>query len=222
TATSAANAPTARQTHTAVWSGSEMIVWGGYFDSNTGGRYNPLSDSWTATTTVNAPAARSIHTAVWTGSEMIVWGGENFDVVRFNTGGRYNPSSDSWVNTGTDNAPPGRRNHTAVWTGSEMIVWGGQDGEPGFHVLDTGGKYGPATDTWTPTSTTDAPNSRAVHTAVWTGSEMIVWGGIDENTRVRYARAKDHRISTSTDRTSTVNGPAAGISHNALLTGRDM
>ena len=32
-------------------------------------------------------------------------------------------------------------------------------------------------DTWTATSTTNAPDARALHTAVWTGSEMIVWGG---------------------------------------------
>ena len=32
-------------------------------------------------------------------------------------------------------------------------------------------------DTWTATSTTDAPDARYNHTAVWTGSEMIVWGG---------------------------------------------
>ena len=42
---------------------------------NTGGRYNPGTDSWTATSTTNAPTARHCHTAVWTGSEMIVWGG---------------------------------------------------------------------------------------------------------------------------------------------------
>ena len=42
---------------------------------NTGGRYNPSTDSWTATSTTGAPAARTYHTAVWTGSEMIVWGG---------------------------------------------------------------------------------------------------------------------------------------------------
>ncbi|PYK67040.1 MAG: hypothetical protein DME50_03770, partial [Verrucomicrobia bacterium] len=225
TATSAANAPFGRHAHTAVWSGNEMIVWGGdnfNFEMNTGGRYNPTSDSWTATTTVNAPASRTIHTAVWTGSEMIVWGGENFDVVHFNTGGRYNPSSDSWVNTGTDNAPPGRRNHTAVWTGSEMIVWGGQDGEPVFHVLDTGGKYGPATDTWTATSTTDAPNSRAVHTAVWTGSEMIVWGGIDENLLVLDTGGKYDPISDSWTATTTVNAPAARFIHTAIWTGGEM
>ena len=67
--------------HTAVWTGSEMIVWGGQFDVrhflNTGGRYDPGTDSWTATSTANAPdCAEQFHTAVWTGSEMIVWGGE--------------------------------------------------------------------------------------------------------------------------------------------------
>ena len=66
--------PDGRSVHTAVWTGSEMIVWGGLgpIYLNTGGRYNPSTDSWAATTT-NA-AARGFHTAVWTGNEMIVWG----------------------------------------------------------------------------------------------------------------------------------------------------
>jgi len=59
-----------------------MIVWGGTngggFEINTGGRYNPGTDSWTATSTTNAPEGRVYHTAVWTGSEMIVWGGTDF------------------------------------------------------------------------------------------------------------------------------------------------
>ncbi len=43
-ATSTANAPFAREDHTAVWTGSEMIVWGGYNNAaqiflNTGGIY---------------------------------------------------------------------------------------------------------------------------------------------------------------------------------------
>src|SRR5260370_40764507 len=32
-------------------------------------------------------------------------------------------------------------------------------------------------ESWIATSTTNAPSARADHTAVWTGSEMIVWGG---------------------------------------------
>jgi len=99
TRTSTTNAPDARGdwSNTAVWTGSEMIVWGGYGGSslNTGGRYNPSTDSWTATSTTNAPDARSAHTAVWTGSEMIVWGGTPDGLNRLNTGGRYSPSTDS-------------------------------------------------------------------------------------------------------------------------------
>ena len=68
-----------------------MIVWGGTPDGindlNTGGRYDPTSDSWVATSTSNAPSARDSHTAVWTGSDMIVWGGSG----DLNTGGRYSP-----------------------------------------------------------------------------------------------------------------------------------
>ena len=71
-------APSGRNYHTAVWTGSEMIVWGGLgveVDFNTGGRYSPSTDTWTATSTTNAPSGRDLHTAVWTGTEMIVWGG---------------------------------------------------------------------------------------------------------------------------------------------------
>src|SRR5437899_8411064 len=85
------NAPDARYYHTAVWTGSEMIAWGGIdlFDFfNTGGRYNPGTDSWTPTSTTGAPEARYSHTAVWSGTEMIVWGGTN-NATDFNTGGRY-------------------------------------------------------------------------------------------------------------------------------------
>src|SRR5438552_37953 len=51
TPTSTTNAPAGRYEHTAVWTGSEMIVWGGFNGSclNTDGRYNPGTDSWTAT-----------------------------------------------------------------------------------------------------------------------------------------------------------------------------
>jgi len=85
-------------------------------------------NTWTATTTVNAPDPRASHTAVWTGSEMIMWGGfnQNGDQTHsLNTGGRYSPSTDSWTATAIANAPLGRSLHTAVWTGSEMIIWGG-------------------------------------------------------------------------------------------------
>src|SRR5438309_11359679 len=74
--TSTTNAPDGREYHTAVWTGSEMIVWGGGNFVNTGGRYNPGTDTWTATSTTNAPEGRREDTALWTGREMSVWGGD--------------------------------------------------------------------------------------------------------------------------------------------------
>jgi hypothetical protein len=61
----------------------------------------------------------------------------------------------------------------AVWTGSRMV----RGGELNGTYLDTGGVYDPAAGTWTATTTVGAPARRAVHTAVWTGSHMVVWGG---------------------------------------------
>src|SRR5438552_5459014 len=148
TATSTTSAPAGRYLHTAVWTGTEMIVWGGTDGSsffNTGGRYNPGTDSWTATSSTSAPAARDQHTAVWTGTEMIVWAGFNGSSY-LNTGGRYNPGTDSSIPTRRTSALAGRYLHTAVWTGSEMIVWGGFNGSSD---LNTGGRYNPGTDSWT-------------------------------------------------------------------------
>jgi len=128
---SAAGPPGSRG-HTAVWTGSRMIVWGGrdafaltIATQNTGGAYDPATDSWTMTNTGTAPAARVWHTVVWTGTEMIVWGGNTSTAPPVQSGGRYAPTGDSWRATSTAGAPSGRRDHTAVWTGREMIVWGG-------------------------------------------------------------------------------------------------
>jgi len=152
TATSTIGAPSARQAHTAVWTGAEMIIWGG-ITQHTGGRYHPSTDTWMATSTTNAPSGRQFHTAVWTGSEMIVWGGQN-GANFFNTGGRYNPSSDTWAATSTSNAPSARYFHRTVWSGSEMIVWGGNDNSSDFN---TGGRYNPSTNSWVATSTPTRP-----------------------------------------------------------------
>ncbi|HWH70679.1 MAG TPA: hypothetical protein VNT26_14920, partial [Candidatus Sulfotelmatobacter sp.] len=181
TAVPTTGAPGGRSQHTAVWTGSEMIVWGGYNGSylNSGGRYNPVANSWTAVPTIGVPAARTDHTAVWTGSEMIVWGGYNSASGDLNDGARYNPTVNSWMAVPTAGVPAARYGHTAVWTGTEMIVWGGWN-DSVWNPLNNGGRYNPTANSWTTVPTAGAPAGRYRHTAVWTGSEMIVWGGWDD------------------------------------------
>src|SRR4030095_1782404 len=104
---SVVHAPSALSAHAAVWTGTEMIVWGGWSGSsavNTGGRYNPTTDTWSPLPTTNAPTGRVRVPAVWTGSEMLIWGGDTCTLtpsssfntcVGQNTGARYRPSTDS-------------------------------------------------------------------------------------------------------------------------------
>ena len=228
TTTRLVGAPAPRMAHTAVWTGTTMIVWGGMqFDPNTGanillnsgGRYDPVTDLWMPTSTVNAPSGRWRHTAVWAGTRMVVWGGTSSGHT--NTGGQYDPASDSWTPTSTTGAPAARIFHTAVWNDRTMVVWGGGDGLVAF---DTGGQYDPAGDTWTATATDGAPSARSLHTAVWAGSRsrMLVWGGQDAagnrtNTGGRYDPDADSWTATSTE---GMPEPRAG--HTAVWAGHNM
>lgn len=216
--------------HVAVWTGNEMIVWGGHVSnipgySSTGHRYDPASDTWTPITSNGAPIGRLGGKAVWTGNQMIVWGGQVYSQYD-NTGGAYNPILDSWTSTTTTNAPSGRGYHTSVWTGSEMIVWGGITNS--IPAVSTGGRYNPVTDTWVNTALPPNPDemSRLHHTAVWTGSEMIVWGGITlhgvagffgTSTGARYRPVTNTWIIVP-----TINAPAARAFHTAEWSGDQM
>ncbi|MBF0104807.1 MAG: hypothetical protein HQM16_05725 [Deltaproteobacteria bacterium] len=181
-AMSSTNAPQARYGHGYVWTGDSMCVWGGYGSNsslNTGACYVPSSDSWSTISTTNAPEARTYPAIVWTGDKMCVWGGYSNNNFRYvNTGGCYDPDHDSWSAITTTNAPEARSHPTAIWTGDKMCVWGGRRGGDYYDtVLNTGACYTPGTDSWSPITTTNAPEARSYHTAIWTGDKMCVWGG---------------------------------------------
>ena len=214
------NAPTARYLHTAVWTGSEMIIWGvksnGTYYAD-GGRYNPAANSWAALPATGAPAARYLHKAVWTGSEMITWGG--WDGSSFlNGGGRYNPAANTWTGVQTNGAPAARELPAAVWTGGEMIIWAGY-GSGG--ILNDGGRYNPAADTWASVTTNGAPAARELPTAVWTGSEMIVWGG-GGNIGLLNDGSRYNPATHSWTAVTTNGAPAAREFHTAVWTGTEM
>jgi hypothetical protein len=111
-----AGAPQARNSHTAVWTGTRMVVWGGtasgFTKLQSGGRYDPATDSWAPVSTTGAPPARAGNTAVWTGSEMIVFGGEINFLTYYDTRAWRNNPSDTWSSALVQRPLP--RSHTAV------------------------------------------------------------------------------------------------------------
>ena len=221
--TAAAGTPSGRENASAVWTGTEMIVWGGATGygvyTNTGARYNPASGAWTATSTTGAPSARHGHTAVWRGTEMIVFGGRDGGV--HSDAWRYNPTTNTWAQI-TMTGAPARHGHAAVWTGSEMIIWGGNDGTS---RKNDGWRYDPGTNAWTPlVQGGDIPSARDATSAAWTGTEMIVWGGRDSDASP-YDTATGGRYDPATQTwtaTETGGAPSARLGASVVWTGGEI
>jgi hypothetical protein len=174
----------------AVWTGKEMIIWNSKKNGSAyaGSRYNPMTNTWLP---ISDPGTLYLgkynHVAVWTGEEMIIWGGQNLKTGDWqdSVGARYNPTTDTWKIIPVSCAPIGRVDPAVVWTGEEMIVWGGWGGTPlddKFYPypnsLNSGGRFNPVTNKWISTSMTNVPFARQVISGIWTGEEMIVWGGV--------------------------------------------
>jgi N-acetylneuraminic acid mutarotase len=221
-ATTLTGAPTPRRYSTAVWTGADILFWGGTSAGghNTGFFYHP--DVWAGgSTTSGAPGPREAHTAVWTGTEMIVWGG--WDGTLLNTGARYSPAGDVWTGTTSTVGATARQEHAGVWTGSRMIVWGGRNGVDASSSLATGAIYDPSTNSWVGTpANLNRPSARTAPSAVWTGHEMIVWGGHDGvnrlNTGARYNPAMDAWVGV----VPLAGAPSARWRHRAVWTGSRM
>ena len=150
TPTRVTNAPSGREGHPAVWTGREMIVWGGDDGLNfldTGSRYDPVANVWRPMTQTGAPSPRFAHSMTWAGDRLIVWGGAPGFIGDLNTGGIYDSFADRWMPTATDGAPAARNSHAAVWTGSRLLIWGGISG--GNYIND-GALYNPRANTWAP------------------------------------------------------------------------
>jgi hypothetical protein len=219
--TTTVNAPYPRYSNSAVWTGTEMIIWGGTDGSNlfnSGAKYNPNTDTWTPITTVNAPTGRLNPTAFWTGTEMIIWGGTDQYSNIVHSGAKYNPNTDTWTPITTANAPTGRLNYTAVWTGTEMIIWGGGEAV----TMATGARYNPFNDTWTATTLTNAPIGRRNHSATWTGQEMIVWGGYTDNSESTCTGGRYNPLSDSWTAVTVTGGFCPSLNAFAIWTGTEM
>lgn len=88
----------------------------------------------------------------------------------------YDIAANRW--TKLPRSPLSFRKGSAVqWTGRELLVWGGADYEKGgARALGDGAAYDPVTRTWR--TLPPAPmHASAGAASVWTGSQMLVWGG---------------------------------------------
>lgn len=211
---SLAYAPTARTFASSMWTGTEVLVWGGRALDNgvilpDGGAYKPDTDTWRAIPPAEGAMGRRLEVRVWTGSELVVWGGvgpssASSDNQILGDGGAYNPATNTWRTISPEGAPTPRARASSVWTGREVIVWGGTtstsngvDEVTSSPAGDDAAAYNPATDSWRSLSTKNAPRSATGVSAVWMGDEVLFWNGRSPRLMARYSPSTD--VWTSMD-----------------------
>jgi len=178
--TPAANNPTARQpsvwqalAHSPlgpragvnpIWTGSEVLVWGGNRGSlflQDGAAYNPSTKTW-----------RSLTSNQWAfPSTISVWAGDHYVVLAKNGGATYTPSTDTW-----QDLPrlPDSLNGAFVgvaWTGTDLL--GIANGPHGVFVA----RYDPTHNTWIsgPVQPGSTPTADAPVSIVWLDTHLIYW-----------------------------------------------
>src|SRR5206468_9170052 len=91
--TTTVNAPSARDGQASIWTGSQMLIWGGISLGNyvnDGALYDPRTDTWTAISTTNAPSPRLFFASGWDATNLFIWGGVNSRFEPLPNGKLYN------------------------------------------------------------------------------------------------------------------------------------
>lgn len=163
-----------RWKHAMVWTGRELVVWGGELDAlnmgvpgpdavyNDGAAYDPVAQRWRIMSESPLPGDSSpggsmggggVASAVWTGREVVI--------VQAGRAAAWHPGTDRWREIAD---PPGDGALGLVAAGDVVVQ------------VDRGAAWAwhPGNDEWTPLP--DPPVVLSQGVVVWTGEEVIVLG----------------------------------------------
>lgn len=157
-----------------VWTGSELVIWGGDPDGDSGAAYDPAADRWRPIASAPIPA-RCQAASAWTGQEVLVWGRPCAPAAGLSAspgaGAAYDPAADRWrpLPDGPVEAGPVV---TSVWIDP---VDGGSDSELVLlqPVRETAA-FNPVRSRWRTLPPVPRPFDSLV--AEWTGKEVLALG----------------------------------------------
>ncbi len=233
------DAAPASERHTALWTGKEMVVIGGYDLATQSSiasikAYDPRSNSWREIPVPAGIGARHDVQAIWTGDRILLWGGfrrANNSSEWVYSGGLLNPEDGSFQtldkpkewNPKTFTWDLDAR-QSLIWTGDKAIIWGGIDTLTGDAL---GAIYTPGKGLNAMAGDGEfAPRRIAGHSAIWTGEKMIIWGGYsgtsDSTRSISNSGAIYNLATNSWEPTVSTNAPSARAGHQAVWTGSRM
>jgi hypothetical protein len=153
-----------------VWTGTELVVWGGLpapaapGSTVWGAAYDPSTETWR---TLEGRPDVAFGAAVWTGHELVVVGtmvGGDHTVAA----AAWDPSTGAWRSLP---APPSHivltRSSRLVWTGTELLA---------FPDFGDAARLDPTEGAWRPIPASPL-GERVGSLFVWTGREVLQLGG---------------------------------------------
>ena len=175
-----------RSQASSVWTGTQMIVWGGSSDKRVyadGAAYTPSTRRWR--TLPAAPlTGRSNPFMVWTGRQVLIWGGFTASGDKLSDGAMFDPTSRLWTTMATAPLPAPRRGlYGDVQYAARDFTWAGDDAvllalDKGFAATTAVAvAFDPATNTWRtlpPIQFSPAKNYTGV-TAALVAGRLVVW-----------------------------------------------
>jgi hypothetical protein len=177
TAGSTNGQPSARLNPTVGWSGTQLLVYGGSAGGNNSAStysYDLASNKWSKVS--DGPSQRAGAFGAWDGAFLLAWGGNNNGVR--NDGKLYEPVGDKWTNMGVGQP-------SARWAPNRYTGWSFRIkphvtllvGGAGNSFVTDGGLYNSTTNGWTSVGAWPSGASHVYGVGVWTGSELVMWGG---------------------------------------------
>jgi hypothetical protein len=172
-----------------AWDGKELLAVGGS-DGGRGGKasalaYDPAADRWRE---LAAPPFHTPTSMVWTGRLLVAVSRPSGQVDTRGPVHTYDPVADRWAEVTDPPAVPKTKysrgdptlaawyQPTLVWDGQEVLVFGSMMEGHEEHNQLAGFAWSPTTKRWR-TLPASGLSSRSGPSAVWTGSELLLWGG---------------------------------------------
>lgn len=218
---------------------SEVLIWGGLASDDSGNsvagailnyQTGKEEERWTPIYDTNALVRTGGHSTTFVGKDMVlIWGGYDDKKKLSNEGATYNFKTKKWLPMSNLEAPTARYNHTAVYSSHGVIVFGTKQKASGRDFLHgSGGFYDVHSNKenkWTKISSQSA-TERSDHTAVWTGKEMMIFGGKavvgSRGTLFNNVSLFNPNNSGWTSITPNNIGPELVYGHSAIWTGYSM
>lgn len=175
-----ANTPSPRCAATAVWTGSVIVVWGGYepaTDSalSDGAIYDPVEDTWRSMST--GPNARVFSIGAGTQALALFWAGRDADGEPLSGLDVYDFESEQW--SSADGAEEPTLREEPAWAAGNYTFWTYGGRLNAETASDHAAYYSMASNEWNtlPEGTTMMPRWGSF--GAFVGGNFYVWGGRD-------------------------------------------